>query len=128
MLIKIFTLLGILLFIWVILFGIYNALIYPIIQLYKRKNESGYVLTKDGQLEHRSKVEKMIGRRLHFGEEVHHINGKVWHNKRSNLALMTSRNHKRWHGRLQWMFNKKMFPSIKWQRKKLIEEFGATLF
>lgn len=125
---KILTILGMLFFGWCILLGIYNTLLYPLTQLFKRKNESGYVLTKDGQLEHRMIVERIIGRPLAPGEEVHHINGKTWDNKKSNLALMTKGNHKRWHARLQWMFNKKMFPSIKWQKKKLKEEFEAILF
>jgi hypothetical protein len=111
-----------------ILVVLYNALIYPVVQLFKRKNEFGYVLDGPGGYEHRVKIEKTIGRNLDPNEEVHHINGKKWDNKRSNLALMTRFNHQRWHGRLEWMYGNKMFPSIKWQRKKLIEEFEARLF
>jgi hypothetical protein len=111
-----------------VLVAFYTALIYPIVQLFKRKNEFGYVISGLGGYEHRAKVQKMIGRNLGPNEEVHHINGKKWDNKRSNLALMTRSNHQGWHGRLEWMYGKKMFPSIKWQRKKLIEEFEARLF
>ena len=110
------------------LITLYNALVYPVAQLFKRKNEFGYVLTKDGQFEHRAKVQELIERNLEPNEEIHHINGKKWDNKKSNLALMTKSNHRKWHGRLDWMYGKKMFPSIKWQRKKLIEEFNARLF
>jgi len=111
-----------------ILFALYSALVYPVVQLFKKKNEYGYILSGHAGYEHRAKVEKMIGRSLGPNEEVHHINGKKWDNKRSNLALMTRSNHQRWHGRLEWMYERKMFPSIKWQRKKLIEEFSAMLF
>lgn len=61
-------------------------------------------------------------------EEVHHINGKRWDNSRYNLSVMTRENHRRWHDRLDWMFANKMFPSIETQRKKLAQEFEATLF
>ena len=111
-----------------ILAALYNALVYPVVQFFKRKNEFGYVLCGLGGYEHRARVRKIIGRDLRPYEEVHHINGKKWDNKRSNLALMTRSNHQRWHGRLEWMYGKKMFPSIKWQRKKLIQEFEARLF
>lgn len=128
MIMKILTVSGMLFIAWCILLGIYNSLVYPIIQFFKRKNEFGYVLTKDGQYEHRAKVEKLIGRSLNFGEEVHHINGKTWDNKRSNLALMTRENHQRWHGQLNWMYERRMFPKIRWQRRKLKSDFNALLF
>ena len=105
-----------------------RALIYPVVQFIKRKNEFGHVLNGLGGYEHRVKVQKIIGRKLGSNEEVHHINGKKWDNKRSNLALMTRSNHQRWHQRLVWMYGKRMFPPMKWQRKKLIEEFEARLF
>lgn len=107
---------------------LFNSWIYPIIQLFKRKNEFGYVLTKDGQYEHRAKVQEMIGRNLGPNEEVHHINGKTWDNRRANLALMTRGNHQRWHQRLGWLYGKKMFPKIRWQRRKLKSDFDALLF
>lgn len=111
-----------------VLVAFYNAVIYPIRQFFKRKNEFGYILIGLGGYEHRACVQRMIGRDLLPDEEVHHINGKKWDNKRGNLALMTRENHQRWHGRLSWMYERKMFPTIKTQRKKLIEEFEATIF
>ncbi len=128
MLVNVLFILFILFLIFWILNSIYIRLIYPIRQFFKKKNEFGYVLTKDGQYEHRVKVEAKIGRLLEFGEEVHHINGKPWDNHLSNLALMSRENHRRWHGRLEWMYKRKMFPKIRWQKRKLIEEFDATLF
>lgn len=115
-------------FIYRILLSFYVRLIYPILQYFKKKNEFGYVLTKDGGYEHRIKIETKIGRFLLSGEEVHHINGRPWDNRLSNLALMTRENHQRWHQRLAWMYERKMFPKIRWQRDKLINEFEATLF
>ena len=101
---------------------------YPVVQFFKRKNEFGYILNGLGSYEHRVKVENMIGRKLSPNEEVHHINGIKWDNRKYNLALMTRSNHQRWHKRLEWMYGKKKFPSIKTQRKKLIEEFSARIF
>lgn len=115
-------------FIYRILLSFYVRLIYPILQFFKKKNEFGYVLTKDGGYEHRIKIETKIGRFLVSGEEVHHINGRPWDNRLSNLALMTRENHQRWHQRLAWMYERKMFPKIRWQRDKLFNEFEATLF
>jgi hypothetical protein len=100
----------------------------PSRKAFKRLNEHGYVLTKDGQFEHRVIVEKLIGRSLKPGEEVHHINGLKWDNRKSNLALMTKEEHRRWHQRYEWMREQDMNPSIRWQRQKLESEFGATLF
>lgn len=108
--------------------NIYHNIIYPFIQLLKKKNEGGYILTKLGALEHRVIAEELIGRKLLPGLVVHHINGKRWDNRKRNLAVMTDRNHNKWHERLSWMYSQKMFPKIPWQRKKLIEEFGAILF
>jgi hypothetical protein len=116
------------LLIFYILFRFYNQFIYPILQFFKKKNEHGYVLVGNSHYEHRAKVEKLIGRKLLPDEEVHHINGKKWDNRKSNLALMTRENHQKWHQRLSWMYENKMFPSISTQRKKLIEEFSARLF
>jgi HNH endonuclease len=117
------------LFLILIIFAaLFNAFVYPVVQFFKRKNEFGYVLDGLGGYEHRVKVENMIGRKLSPNEEVHHINGKKWDNRKSNLALMTRSNHQRWHKRLEWMYGKNKFPSIKTQRKKLIEEFSAILF
>ncbi len=106
----------------------FNSVIYPLLQLFKKKNESGYVLTKYGELEHRAIAEKILGTKLSPGLVVHHINGKKWDNRRSNLAVMNHEAHLRWHEKLNWMYSKKMFPKIPWQRKNLIEKFGAVLF
>jgi len=111
----------------VILFSIYENVIYPIKQFFKKRNSSGYILVGN-EFEHRILAEKWMGRNLRPEEEVHHINGKKWDNRKRNLAVVTKRNHQRWHQRLDWMFSQKMFPSIAWQRKKLISEFQAKLF
>ena len=80
------------------------------------------------QFEHRMIVEKLIGRKINPNEEVHHINGKRWDNRKSNLALMSRSSHQKWHNRLDWMYSQKMFPKIPWQKRKLIDEFDARLF
>lgn len=110
-------------------YSFYKKVYYPTKQfVFKKKNESGYVLLPNGELEHRALAERWLGRKLRPDEEVHHINGKRWDNSRYNLSVMTRDNHRRWHNRLDWMFANKMFPSIETQRKKLVHEFGAILF
>ena len=119
-----FTLIGIYLYI-----SFYRKVYYPVKQFsLKKRNESGYVLLVSGELEHRALAEQWLGRKLSPDEEVHHINGKRWDNRRYNLSVMTRENHRRWHERLDWMFANKMFPSIETQRKKLAQEFEAILF
>lgn len=108
--------------------AIYLNIIYPFRQKTKRFNQYGYILNSNEEFEHRAVVEKLIKRKLQRGEEVHHINGVKWDNRKSNLALMTREDHVRWHKRLEWMWEQKMSPSIRWQRNKLRTEFGATLF
>ncbi len=105
----------------------YKKVYYPTKQILKKKNESGYIII-DGGFEHRLLAEKWLGRKLSPDEEVHHINGKKWDNYRNNLAVLSRENHLNWHKRLDWMFSKKMFPKISSQRKKLVEDFDATLF
>jgi hypothetical protein len=105
----------------------YRKVYYPAKQFFRKKNESGYIIVK-GIFEHRLLAEQWLGRKLSPDEEVHHINGKKWDNSRKNLAVLTRENHLNWHKRLDWMFSKKMFPKISTQRKKLVEDFDATLF
>lgn len=123
-----FSSLLLLVFLLFVVFKFYNNLIYPILQFLKKKNEHGYILLGVTEYEHRAKVEKIIGRKLSYNEEIHHINGKKWDNRKSNLALMIRESHIKWHERLAWMYENKIFPSIKTQRKKLIEDFNARLF
>lgn len=128
MLWNIFYSLILLLFLLGVLNGLLNKFIYPVLQFLKKKNEHGYILVGNSDYEHRAKIEKLVGRKLLPEEEVHHINGKKWDNRKSNLALMTKENHQKWHQRLSWMYENKLFPTIKTQRKKLIEDFRARLF
>ena len=127
-----FTLIVILSYIFPISLGvgwrIYTQIIYPIKQHRKKKNDSGYIITKNGNYEHREIVEKLIKRNLALGEEVHHINGIKWDNRKINLALMTREQHLKWHLKLEWMWSKKYKTPIKWQRQQLVKNFGAKLF
>lgn len=117
------------LFLFTVIFFTFKRIgFYRSYQFFKKKNEYGYVLTKNGLYEHREKVRYLVGRKLFAYEEVHHINGKTWDNRRRNLALMTKQNHEQWHARLDWMHSNKMFPSVGWQRRKLVEEFSADIF
>lgn len=107
---------------------IHDRFIYPIKQFFKKKNEHGYILTSQGNFEHRFIVEKLIKRKLEHGEEVHHINGIKWDNRKKNLALMSREEHLRWHQKLEWMWSKRYKTPLNWQKKQLKSEFGAKLF
>lgn len=108
--------------------AIYRRIIYPIRQNLKKKNPYGYILTSQGNYEHREIIEKLIKRRLQPGEEVHHINGIKWDNRKSNLALMTREEHLRWHKKLEWMWSQNYKTPMRWQKRQLVEQFGARLF
>jgi len=49
------------------------------------------------QKEDRYIVEKILKRKLKNNEVVHHIDGNKMNNKKQNLYLMTSTEHKAWH-------------------------------
>jgi len=62
-------------------------------------SQYGYVL------EHRIVMETYLGRYLTRNEVVHHINGKKGNNSLSNLRLMTSSEHARFHAKMGDTFN-----------------------
>lgn len=67
-----------------------------------RTNSSGYQQFKDkrtGQwvLTHRRVAEKIVGGKIYPGREVHHINGDKSDNRRSNLTILSSAQHRRIH-------------------------------
>ena len=51
------------------------------------------------EYEHRSVVEKHIGRPLRAGEQVHHLNGNKLDNRINNLVLMTTFEHQSLHSK-----------------------------
>jgi len=74
-------------------------------------NAQGYVMVCDGShpyphnkrqiLEHVRIMELCLGRRLHEGEVVHHIDGNRTNNDFPNLQLMTNAEHSRYHRLLE---------------------------
>ena len=64
----------------------------------KTINAGGYVvLNESRQYEHRSIMEKTIGRKLLSNEHVHHKNGIRSDNRIENLELLTDKDHAREH-------------------------------
>ena len=77
----------------------------------KQRKPSGYIIISAPQhpeackgmvYEHRLIVEKMIGRRLLSGEEVHHKNKVRWDNRPENLELMDGKEHQSLHLKQRW--------------------------
>lgn len=71
-----------------------------------RRKKNGYICIQlpgsDGstRYEHRLVAEQMLGRPLEAGEVVHHINGVKTDNRPENLAVMSAREHRLLHARL----------------------------
>lgn len=97
----------------------------------RRLSEDGYVVKKTDsgvQYEHRQIAEEILGRRLLPGEVVHHINGKRADNRPSNLCVMSSRDHDRYHEWYDWIYkNYGNYPRRETQLKKLRESFNGII-
>lgn len=78
-------------------------------------NKYGYVLVQVRRgcfaLEHRIKVERVLGRRLKHTEEVNHINGVKYDNRNSNLFVSSHAYHEAWHRRCYRRFGS-WYPPI----------------
>lgn len=61
--------------------------------------KQGYV-SRDDKLEHRTVIERHLGRKLSSKELVHHKDGKRTNNKISNLELTTRAEHAKYHGKI----------------------------
>ncbi len=100
--------------------------------LKKYQNVDGYVYSNSdsGKIvyEHREIAEKILGRRLTRYEVVHHINGKTDDNDPSNLCVMDSIEHDRFHKWCDFIhktYNR--YPRRDTQLKKLKEGFKGIL-
>jgi hypothetical protein len=68
----------------------------------KYKDHDDYIIINDGKVrEHRHIFEKHINRTLEHWEHVHHINGLKSDNVITNLVLMPTREHTRFHNFLR---------------------------
>jgi hypothetical protein len=78
-----------------------------------------------GVLEHILIVEKVLGRFLSKKEQVHHVNGKTWDNRNTNLVVCNdSEYHKLLHTRMRALKEtgnvnyRKCYICKKWDKKK----------
>ena len=61
---------------------------------------------RNNRHEHRVVAEQMLGRPLHRGEIVHHIDGNKHNNSPDNLQVMTQADHLRLHHAEMWKARK----------------------
>jgi hypothetical protein len=66
-----------------------------------RTHDADNYVIVDGEREHRVLMEKLLQRELQHWETVHHIDGNKQNNEDSNLAVMPSREHERFHSVLR---------------------------
>jgi 5-methylcytosine-specific restriction endonuclease McrA len=65
-------------------------------------NKQGYVILKDGELEHRIIIERFIERKLLSTEVIHHIDLDKTNNNIENLWLFKNqKEHSKWHIKLK---------------------------
>jgi superfamily II DNA helicase RecQ len=91
-------------------------------------NQNGYyVLSRNGELEHRQIAIDLLGRALFENEVVHHINGQKLDNQIRNLCLMDREKHELFHSWLRWKKEKSgYYPRFKDQIRILRDEYGGT--
>lgn len=53
--------------------------------------------------QHRSLVEKALGRKLDYNEVIHHKNGDKTDNRPENLEVVSRAEHLKMHGISRWM-------------------------
>lgn len=100
--------------------------------LFSKDTSNGYVVSRSemGKLhfEHRDIAEKILGRKLKSWEVVHHINGKRNDNRPSNLCVMDSHEHDRYHKWYDWIYKTYgRYPRRETQLKKLRGTFRGTI-
>jgi hypothetical protein len=91
-------------------------------------NANGYyVLSRNGELEHRQIAIDLLARNLYDNEVVHHINGRKLDNQIENLCLMDREKHELFHSWIRWKREKSgYYPRFKDQIRILRDEYGGT--
>jgi HNH endonuclease len=77
---------------------------------------TGYILISLGhgqrRREHTLKAEKVLGRRLHKGECIHHINGDKTDNRNCNLLICTNSYHRMLERRMAHLYQQEHFSKV----------------
>ncbi len=68
--------------------------------------------SRNGKLEHRKIVERVLGRVLHKDEVVHHINGKKLDNRNCNLLVCDRAFHKWLHQQMSRKYMEEHFSDL----------------
>lgn len=93
----------------------------------KEISQNGYILA-NGQFEHRLIAERVLGRKLVWGEVVHHINGIKTDNRKSNLCVLDNDAHNQFH---DWIKQKRekdgRYPTENYQRAVLRDHYNGIL-
>lgn len=94
----------------------------------KMINKSGYIIYRFVGYEHRLIAQRLLKRKLHWHEEIHHINGDPKDNRAKNLCVLSKSNHNSWHIWVaKYRYENGKYPPFKDQRELLKNQYQGIL-